>query len=214
MIEKDEIDIMEVFIFLKGKYKSILLTSFAFIIVAVAFVQLIKDRVTVVYTMDVNIQTPSTYISCNEDALCKLNIIASVVSGFLPPGYNVTIDDNKYSLSASVKTKRENLAKVEEDLLQLKSSIEAWYAGDARDYLPLTAGEQGNAISATETFALLKIITETNAHRKNIFQSAETIKETYNFKLIYVLAFILGVITSSVWHLMKRAFRSYQLAFV
>lgn len=75
-----DIDIIELFLFLKKKIVSIILFVVLSLILSSIFLLINKNKINIKYELNMIDNSPSMIINCGSDFYCKANIIQSIIN--------------------------------------------------------------------------------------------------------------------------------------
>ena len=202
----DEVDMIELVLFLFSKYKSIALTVMFFTLIGVIFAIATKNIVQMRIKINLNPDTPSTYVLGGlEERQCRAAVIINTFTDLIPDELKNTVvpDKTNHSLTISISDNRENIAVSVEKIKFAVSKMQKWYISDSdlKNYT-LTASMTG-----TETYTRLTLLSDAVRHRNNFIIISSEITQKYKTILVILLSGIIGGALAVAYHLFSRALK-------
>lgn len=206
-----DIDIIELFLFLKKKIVSIILFVVLSLILSSIFLLINKNKINIKYELNMIANSPSMIINCGSDFYCKANIIQSIInnkSKFITS--NIDERGKKINLSWAGDDRYKPLVTAEVNAIH--KAIDDWYIQDYKTYKSIVNNQDSNYINGTETYAKVALLTKINtAGEKNFISiNDEIVNKKYKPALIMALTLIIAVIFSFSYHIIKRSILEYK----
>lgn len=209
-----DIDLIELFLFLKTKIASIILFVIFSLILSFTFLFITKDKVIIKYQLNMINNSPSMIINCGDDFYCKANAIQSIINN-KSKRITSNIDEKaqkiNLSWSGDVRDKPVLIAEVN----TIHRAIDDWYIQDYQNYKSIVNNQSNNYINGSEIYAKIALLTNSNTAGENKFISIsnETVSKSYKPALFMTLSLILSILFSSAYHITKRSVLEYKNKF-
>lgn len=206
-----DIDLIELFLFLKKKIVSIILFVVFSLILSSIFLLANKNKININYELNMIANSPGMIINCGDDFYCKANIIQSIInnkSKFITS--NIDERGKKINLSWAGDDRYKPLVTAEVNAIH--KAINDWYIQDYKTYKSIVNNQDSNYINGTETYAKVALLTKTNTSGERNFISINTeiVNKKYKPALIMTLTLIMAIIFSSSYHIIKRSVLDYK----
>ena len=201
-----DIDVIELFLFLKNKIMSIILfVIFSF------FLLINKNKISVKYELNMITNSPGMIINCGDDFYCKANMIQSIIKN-KSNSITSNIDERGKKINLSWAGDDRYKPSVTAEVNAIHKAINDWYIQDYKTYKSIVNNQDSNYINGTETYAKIALLTKTNTSGERNFISInnEIVNKKYKPALIMTLTLIMAIIFSSSYHIIKRSVLDYK----
>lgn len=206
-----DIDLIELFLFLKKKIVSIILFVIFTLLCSSVFLLANKNKVSMTYELYMINNSPSMIINCGDDFYCKANIIQSIINN---KSKTITskIEEKGKKINLSWAGDYRDKPVVIAEVNAIHQAIDDWYIQDYQTYKGIVSNQDSNYINGTEIYAKIALLTKRiPAGEKNfILINNETISKKYKASFLMSLSLILAIIFSSSYHIMKRSVVEYK----
>lgn len=201
-----DMDLIELTLFLAGKWKSILLAVICCIAIGVIFIVVTLNISQVRIRINTNFDTPSTYVLCGqEDKLCRRAVILSTFTSLIPDKLKnaVTMDKTDHLVAIRFLGSTESIDVTVKQIKHTVSQMQAWYIADSdlKKYT-LTDG-----LTGTETYARLTLLSDAVKHYDNFVILSIEITKKYKISVIILISVLTGSFFSVSYHLFRRALK-------
>ena len=206
-----DIDIIELFLFLKKKIVSIILFVVFSLILSSIFLLINKNKINIKYELNMIANSPSMIINCGSDFYCKANIIQSIINN-KSKSITSNIDERGKKIILSWAGDDRYKPLVTAEVNAIHKAIDDWYIQDYKTYKSIVNNQDSNYINGTETYAKVALLTKINtAGEKNFISiNDEIVNKKYKPALIMALTLIRAVIFSFSYHIIKRSILEYK----
>ena len=206
-----DIDIIELFLFLKKKIVSIILFVVFSLILSSIFLLINKNKINIKYELNMIANSPSMIINCGSDFYCKANIIQSIINN-KSKSITSNIDERGKKIILSWAGDDRYKPLITAEVNAIHKAIDDWYIQDYKTYKSIVNNQDSNYINGTETYAKVALLTKINtAGEKNFISiNDEIVNKKYKPALIMALTLIIAVIFSSSYHIIKRSILEYK----
>ncbi|EIB1407347.1 hypothetical protein KE979_004606 [Escherichia coli] len=206
-----DIDVIELFLFLKNKMMSIILFVVFSLILSSIFLLINKNKISVKYELNMITNSPGMIINCGDDFYCKANMIQSIIKS-KSNSITSNIDEKGKKINLSWAGDDRYKPSVAAEVNAIHQAIDDWYIQDYKTYKNIVNNQGGNYINGTETYAKIALLTKTNISGEKNFISInnETVNKKYQPALIMTLTLIIAIIFSSSYHIIKRSIFEYK----
>lgn len=206
-----DIDIIELFLFLKKKIVSIILFVVLSLILSSIFLLINKNKINIKYELNMIANSPSMIINCGSDFYCKANIIQSIINN-KSKSITSNIDERGKKIILSWAGDDSYKPLVTAEVNAIHKAIDDWYIQDYKTYKSIVNNQDSKYISGTEIYAKVALLTKINtAGEKNFISiNDEIVNKKYKPALIMALTLIIAVIFSSSYHIIKRSILEYK----
>ena len=206
-----DIDVIELFLFLKNKIMSIILFVIFSLILSSIFLLINKNKISVRYELNMITNSPGMIINCGDDFYCKANMIQSIIKN-KSNSITSNIDERGKKINLSWAGDDRYKPSVTAEVNAIHKAINDWYIQDYKTYKSIVNNQDSNYINGTETYAKIALLTKTNISGEKNFISInnETVNKKYQPALIVTLTLIMAIIFSSSYHIIKRSIFEYK----
>ena len=206
-----DIDVIELFLFLKNKIMSIILFVVFSLILSSIFLLINKNKISVKYELNMITNSPGMIINCGDDFYCKANMIQSIIKN-KSNSITSNIDEKGKKINLSWAGDDRYKPSVATEVNAIHKAIDDWYIQDYKTYKNIVNNQGSNYINGTETYAKIALLTKTNISGEKNFISInnETVNKKYQPALIMTLTLIIAIVFSSSYHIIKRSIFEYK----
>lgn len=206
-----DIDVIELFLFLKNKIMSIILFVIFSLILSSIFLLINKNKISVKYELNMITNSPGMIINCGDDFYCKANMIQSIIKN-KSNSITSNIDERGKKIILSWAGDDRYKPLITAEVNAIHKAIDDWYIQDYKTYKSIVNNQDSNYINGTETYAKVALLTKINtAGEKNFISiNDEIVNKKYKPALIMALTLIIAVIFSSSYHIIKRSILEYK----
>ncbi|ECG8590719.1 hypothetical protein FNI11_13395 [Salmonella enterica subsp. salamae] len=207
----NEIDLIDVALFLVNKWVSIVATTLFFVAMGYVFVSVQNDIKVVNIKIRSNLDTPATYALCgyDNDIQCKSTVILNQFSRFLPveDKNKMRFDGKNQLILFTDQGKDESISDIATMLGNSVDKMAAWYIadGDIKRY------SLNNDMLQTETYAKLSLLSDAVKNNVNVEVIDISVMPKYKMRWVLSLCLLMGVMFSITGLLCQRALTEYQL---
>lgn len=207
---KSETDLMELFLLIKEKYISIIISMFVILCLTIVFLWGNKNEVVLNYEIKIKKESPSMLINCNDNNsdyfYCRANFIESIIRS----------NSNKFKINSDERSKTIQLTwegsamerlGIDNAFRAISQDISSWYIKDYQSYKS-TIIENGNAKN-TELYARMVFLINQEPLENDFISINYGYREKYNSFLLVTLSLIIGFILSFSYHALKKIMREH-----
>ena len=206
-----DIDVIELFLFLKNKIMSIILFVIFSLILSSIFLLINKNKISVKYELNMITNSPGMIINCGDDFYCKANMIQSIIKN-KSNSITSNIDEKGKKINLSWAGDDRYKPSVTAEVNAIHKAINDWYIQDYKTYKSIVNNQDSNYINGTETYAKIALLTKTiiSGEKNFISINNETVNKKYQPALIMTLTLIIAIVFSSSYHIIKRSIFEYK----
>jgi hypothetical protein len=209
-----DIDLIELFLFLKKKIVSIILFVIFTLICSSMFLLANKNKVSMTSELYMVNNSPSMIINCGDDFYCKAKIIQSIINN---KSKTITskIEEKGKKITLSWAGDDRDSSAVFAEVNAIHQAIDDWYIQDYQTYKDIVSNHDSNYINGTEIYAKIALLTKSipTGEKNFILINNETVSKKYKTGPLMSLSLILAIILSSSYHIMKRFIVEYKNKF-
>jgi hypothetical protein len=124
-----DIDVIELFLFLKNKIMSIILFVVVSLILSSIFLLINKNKISVKYELNMITNSPGMIINCGDDFYCKANMIQSIIKN-KSNSITSNIDEKGKKINLSWAGDDRYKPSVATEVNAIHKAINDWYIQD------------------------------------------------------------------------------------
>lgn len=204
--EESELDLIELLFFIKGKYKSIILSMVTALLLSGLFLFINKDKISMTYDIKLEGYSPGMIVNCGDDFTCKAIIVERFIKKYSSE-YDIKIDKINESITLTWKGALSQKDVISSDIDSLNKNMRIWYTQEFKTYKNIIDEQQDRTMSDSNLYTQIALLTNSYLSHTHhaVFIGNESKTKTYKPIVIVLLSLLIGFFSPVGFHLCVRA---------